>query len=201
MYKRLRNHILYVVGLSAILLPPLAVKAEAQTKLIKRNGWYQGAPIEVFDLKVKGRSVSFNEAFEADGNWLKGVSLKIKNKSEKAIVCIYMLVIFRETAPAPMTYPKFFGHPTNTGIEPEGPPLELKPGEELTVSFAGEFEALKRAVEHRRPVDSVNIVELEITRAYFEDGMMWDLGELYRPDPDNPGKWILVEKGVWIPPV
>ena len=31
--------------------------------------------------------------------------------------------------------------------------------------------------------------------------MMWDLGELYRPDPDNFGKWILVEKGVWIPPL
>ena len=201
MYKRLSNHILYIVGLSAILLPPLAVNAEAQTKLIKRNGWYQGAPIEVFDLKVKGRSVSFNEAFEADVNWLKDVSLKIKNNSEKAIVCIYMGVIFRETAPAPMMYPRYFGRPTNTGIEPKGQPLELRPGEALTVSFASEFEEMKSVVEHRRPVDSVNIVELGITRVYFEDGMMWDLGELYRPDPDNLGKWILVEEGAWIPPV
>jgi len=66
-----------------------------------------------------------------------------------------MVVIFRKTAPAPMTYPKFFGHPSNTRIKPTGQPLELKPGEVLTVSLADEYEGLKRAVEHRRPVDSV----------------------------------------------
>jgi hypothetical protein len=201
MYKRSSKHILYIVWLSAAILLSLSIDADAQPKLIKRNGWYRNAPIEVFDLKAKNRGVKFNEAFEADADWLKDVSLKIKNNSEKTIVCIYMLVIFRETAPAPMTYPKFFGRPTNTSVKPGGRPLELKPGEVLTVSFADEFEGLKRAVEYRRPVDSVNVVDLEITRAYFEDGMMWDLGELYRPDPDNFGKWVLVEKGVWIPPL
>ena len=201
MYKRSGKHTSYIVVLSVALLISLSINVNAQTKLIKRNGWYRNAPIEVFDLKVKDRGVSFNEAFEADADWLKGVSLKIKNNSGKAIVCIYVGVIFRETAPAPMMHPKFFGHPTNTKIKPAGPPLELKPGEILTVSLVDEYEGLKRAVEHRRPVDSVNILELEITRAYFGDGMMWDLGEIYRPDPDNLGKWILVEKGVWIPPV
>ena len=201
MYKRSSKHILYIVWLSAAILISLSIDAGAQTKLIKRNGWYRDAPIEVFDLQVKDRGVSFNKAFEADADWLKGVSLKIKNNSEKTIVCIYMAVIFRETAPAPMMYPKYFGRPTNTSVKPKGQPLELKPGEVLTVSLADEFEGLKRAVEHRRPVDSVNVVELAITRAYFEDGMMWDLGELYRPDPGNPGEWLLVEQGVWIPPV
>jgi hypothetical protein len=201
MYKRSSKHILYIVWLSAAILISLSIDADAQTKLIKRNGWYRNAPIEVFDLKAKNQSVNFNEAFEADTDWLKDVSLKIKNNSEKTIVCIYMAVIFRETAPAPMMYPKHFGRPTNTSVKAKGQPLELKPGEVLTVSLADEFEGLKRAVEQRRPVDSVNIVELEITRAHFEDGMMWDLGELYRPDPGNLGKWILVERGVWIPPV
>jgi hypothetical protein len=188
-----------MVALSIALSISLTIDAHAQTKLIKRNGWYRDAAIEVFDLKVKDRSVSFNEAFEADAGWLRDVSLKIKNNSEKVIVCIYVGVIFRETAPAPMTYSKHVGHPTNTRLKSTGQPLELKPGEVLTVSLADDFEELKRTVEHRRPVNSVNILELEITRAYFEDGMMWDFGALYRPDPDNFGKWILVEKGVWIP--
>ncbi len=199
MYKRSGKHIPYMVALSIALSISLTIDAHAQTKLIKRNGWYRDAAIEVFDLKVKDRSVSFNEAFEADAGWLRDVSLKIKNNSEKVIVCIYVGVIFRETAPAPMTYSKHVGHPTNTRLKSTGQPLELKPGEVLTVSLADDFEELKRTVEHRRPVNSVNILELEITRAYFEDGMMWDFGALYRPDPDNFGKWILVEKGVWIP--
>jgi hypothetical protein len=55
-------------------------------------------------------------------------------------------------------------------------------------------------VEHKMAIGNVNTLTLEISRVYFDDGMMWDLGEIYRPDSQNPGKWILVERGVWIPP-
>lgn len=201
MYQRFSKHIPRLTVLTAICLFSVPAGALAQGKLVKRNGWYRNAPIEVFDLRVKDRSISFNEAFEADADWLKNVSLKIRNNSKKTIVCIYMGAVFRETAPAPMMHSKFFGHPTNANVRRAGPPLELKPGEVLSVSLADEYEQLKAVVEHKKPIDSVTVLELEITRAYFEDGMMWDLGELYRPDPDNFGKWILVERGVWIPPM
>ena len=199
MYKRYGKSI-FLITFSFALLFSLAAGAQAQTKLIKRNGWYQNAPIEVFELKVKDKSVSFNEAFEADGEWLKDVSLKIRNNSKKTVVCVYMGVVFPDTQPAPMMHSRFFGYPTNTKIKPKGEPLELKPGEVLSISLADEFEELKSLVEHKLPVGLVNTLDLEINRAYFDDGMMWDLGELYRPDADNPGKWILVERGVWIPP-
>jgi hypothetical protein len=162
--------------LSIALLLSLTAVAQAQTKSIKRNGWYLNAPIEVFDLKVKENAVSFNEAFEAEGEWLKEVSLKIRNNSKKTIVCIYVGVVFPETGPAPMTQAKFFGHPTNTAIKPKGQPLELRPGEVLSISLADEYEELKRLVEHRMSIWDINTLTLEINRAYFDDRMMWDLG-------------------------
>ena len=189
----------YLTVLPALFLFSFTIGAHAQTTLIKRNGWYRNAPIEVFDLKVKDKSVSFYEQFEADAEWLKNVSLKVKNNSKKTIVCIYMGVVFPETAHAPMAHPKFFGYPTNTKVRPKGQPLELRSGEVLAVSLANEYEELKRLVEHRRAVDSISTLALEINRVYFDDGTMWDMGNIYRPDPDNFGKWILVEEGVWIP--
>ncbi len=187
--------------LSALFLFSLTTSAHAQTALIKRNGWYRNAPIEVFDLKVKDKVVSFGEAFEADADWLKDVSLKIKNTSKKTIVCIPVGLVFPETAPSPMMHLKLFGNPTNSKVRDGRQSLELKPGEVLAVSLADEYERLKALVEHRRSIDSIGTLTLETNRAYFDDGMMWDMGGLYRPDPDNFGKWILVEKGVWIPPM
>jgi hypothetical protein len=199
MHKRSVKRLPYTV-LAFALLFSLTAGAQAQQKFIKRNGWYRDAPIEVCDLKVKDKSVTFNEAFDAGGEWLKDISFKIKNNSKKSIVCIYMGVVFPETSPAPMMHSKFYGYPTNTTIKPKGQPLELKPGEVLSISLADEYPELKSLVEHKMAVGSINTVTLEINRAYFGDGMMWDLGELYHPDSRNPGKWILVERGVWLPP-
>ena len=47
MYKRSGKHASYIVLLSAALLISLFINVNAQTKLIKRNGWYRDAPIEV----------------------------------------------------------------------------------------------------------------------------------------------------------
>src|SRR4051794_27085581 len=102
MSKLLSRRVPYMTGLSAVFLVSFSLAAGAQTKLIKRNGWFQKAPIEVFDLKVKDQSASFNQAFEAGPDWVKDVSFKIKNNSEKTIVSIWMGVVFRDTGPPPM---------------------------------------------------------------------------------------------------
>lgn len=168
---------------------------------------YSDAPIEVSGLKVKERGFNFNEAFSAAPDWLRDFSFEVKNSSGKAIVCIFMAARFPETGQSPMEYQRLIGRPAGTDIESDGTALKLKPGEALRISLADNYERLKREYDtlrrlkgYREAIEDVSAVELRVTRVYFEDGTMWDLGGLYRPDPERPGKWLLLKERAFIPP-
>ena len=198
--RAFRRYPAIAAALCAALLLASAASVNAQSKAIKRNAIYRDAPVEVAELRVKDQTVAFDEAFEAGPEWLKDVSLKIRNSSETNIVCIWVKVVFHETTPHPSQHLIIVGQPTNTASIRDRRPLELKPGEVLRLSLADEYKELKTLVEHSMAVESVSRLNLEVDRAYFDDGTMWDMGGTYRPDPERPGKWILVRQGVVLPP-
>jgi len=106
-----------------------------------------------------------------------------------------MKLLFPDVAiPYPLSEEKFIGQPTNTKIRVENPALLLQPNEVLAISLEPQYEKVKDIEAYQNLRNNVQTVRLGITRVYFEDGTMWDLGETYRPNPDVAGRWLKVEQ-------
>lgn len=67
------------------LFVPAAVPAQAQERTIKRVKW-RDEPLEITKLEVKGKEISFNRSFGAEGDdWFRDLTVSVKNVSGQAI--------------------------------------------------------------------------------------------------------------------
>jgi len=151
-----------------------------------------------------------SQVFEADSDWLRNVTLKLKNASDKRITYIALFLTFPETAKEPtragLNLPSVQQSSTErgpgmhqifVGIDPEQkfqrPALSLAPGEILEVSLAPEYPRISTLVRLLDfPMEQVNQLEVEIHTALFDDGTLFQAGMIYKRDPKDPHHWITV---------
>jgi hypothetical protein len=168
--------------------------AYTQTKVVERSRPFPKAPVEVADLKSRVQPLSFGKAFEGEAGWLKELSFSVRNSSRKNIVFISLAIDFTEIKiPSIFRHNIFLGRPTNTNCCKQLPLLNLKPGETLSVPLSREYEQFGETVERYYGADRVSTIMIVLGQVHFEDGTMWDLGETYRPSPEQVGKWVRVE--------
>ena len=162
-------------------------------------------PLELVDLTVAGRSLKANIKeksrlrakpaegldtvdFDGDDEWLKKLSFKVRNISNKKILGLSAYLYFR-----PGDAPRMFDA---TLVGPSGP-LEgavLEPGDQIDVLV--DEDSLNSTIMNLRAYGadpSEATVSLSIEMVAFEDGKMWRKGRLIKMDPANPNRWIPVE--------
>lgn len=144
-------------------------------------------PVIVGDIRVRTKAVAKGEAFEADDDWLKNLSFKLHNGSDKTVTYMAVDLVFPETAESglPMLRPLQFGHWPGRSVATRTP-LLLKPNETLNVSLEGQYAALKSFLESRQPIGTIKKVKVAVYVLFFEDGTRWDLGVYSKPDPTSP---------------
>lgn len=146
--------------------------------------------------------------FQAGDDWVKNLTVTIKNLSNKEIVAASLNVYFPETGTGrgdspvygdvislgrrPAMYAKA-GGTNNEKLEPAGtsPALQVLPGQQLTVSLAQYYPEVQAAVEQSRPISNLNICSIVLEGVFFSDGTMWAQGhEFKKPDPRSPGRYV-----------
>lgn len=65
----------------------------AQERVIKRTAW-RNEPVKIVKLKVKGKPVEPARKFLAENDWLRGLTVSVKNTSDKTIVWIDLALDF-----------------------------------------------------------------------------------------------------------
>lgn len=168
---------------------------------------YKGKPLRGTENVFPELGVR-NQVFEADSDWLKDITFKLKNISDKTITYIALFLHFPETAKEkPSTALELPSTNLNTsrrgtglhqiflGVDPDRkfqrPELRLAPGETLEIPLAPEYldiSTLVRLLELR--IEQVSQMEVEIHSALFNDGSFFEAGMMYRRDPQNPHKWL-----------
>ncbi|HXT87044.1 MAG TPA: hypothetical protein VN745_08480 [Verrucomicrobiae bacterium] len=146
--------------------------------------------------------------FQADDDWVKNLTVTIKNLSNKEIVAASLNVYFPETGTGrgdspvygdvislgrrPAMYARAGG--TNSEkLQPEGTsaPLQILPGQQLTVSLAQYYPEIQQSVEQSRPMSNLTVCSIVLEGVFFSDGMMWAQGhEFKKPDPTSPGRYV-----------
>lgn len=178
---------------------------QSNKKSIVRRVTYSKDPVEI-SFHLKGRPLtketlvdSFrSNDFDADGDWVKDLTIKIKNTSGKTITWMLVNLEFPEvTKDGAVALHQIF-----LGVDPDAPfarpELRLLPNQTLEISLNDKDDDLKRLIKvigSGMPVESVSKLLVEFHAAYFDDDTRFQTGVMYRrnPVPGDPQKWIKID--------
>jgi hypothetical protein len=177
-------------GLSSTVI----AKSGPQKKKIEKHATTAKEPIEIVGVTIRDTIVVLGKEFDGEGDWLAGLKLKIRNKSDEPIVWIGINLLFPETRiTGPVMLDQLF-----IGQRPDmrtkEPPLDLKPGEELEVSVESHLESMRAVLRKKGRFDSLDHLDINIDEVMFSDGTLYSGDAIWKPNPDtsSPRKWIKI---------
>jgi hypothetical protein len=179
------------------------------------------------ELKSNGKLYpdkwAWETTFNAGDDWLKDLSIVIKNVSEKKIVQVVVgCHLFKtadwkaEVAKALQNIPGI-GSTTNiVGRRPEealyspvdghrlkpdtaSASFELEAGQEFTMALENpdDYHTLKSRVEEQQSMSNIAACNGGISQVFFEDGTQWESHHYLHADLDQPGHWIRMSFEEW----
>lgn len=194
---------LYVSGWSSTKLRTL--RSQDNKKVVEKHFAPKNEPIEITGPKIKAKDIKLGEKFEDESDWLKHLTFKIKNRSDKPITFFHIDLDFPETKATGsiVMHQLLIGQRPDFKSTLNKPPLYLKPNEEIEVSLEPEHDAIKRLTElsikrlielGQQPIENINRLVIRLGDVTFEDGTVFHNGNIFRrnPDPSNPNKWIKI---------
>jgi hypothetical protein len=153
--------------------------------------------------------------FQANGDWLKNMSIVLKNRTNKTIEWALIYIYFPDTGDGitqteslysiqigQMPAVDFF---TGKGGKvlphhPGGSPLSFAPGQTLVIKIADHLDEMQSIIEAKLPLEQVTRIAIEPNAFFFEDGMRWDtINRFGTADPNQPGKFTNLDKGRYFP--
>lgn len=200
--QQLRSWLAFMIGAavlgvligSGVKIFILDVQAQSERKTVKLARTIR-PQLKFSDFKIGQQTRKFEESFDAEPDWVKNLSFKLENISNKRIVFLRVNVNFPETRLTGnlMSYPISFGQRPNSKIKANNPPMLLKPGETLEISLEKEKDKIYKFVSERQPIETIHKVELEIGFIIFEDKTAWLAGTFMQQDLDNPDRYIPIK--------
>ena len=177
---------------------------QSDEKVIKRQQ-RQNEPIELSDLSVQNINVLLNEKINVNTlpdnkSWLKNLQFTIKNKSGKQITYIHYSIVFPQAIikGGVAVYTKDVGvsPPSLLGGRKNIKPLAINPEDTFKVTLSDSDltwinNFLSDATLQLADVTEVN---LRIDVFVVEDGMKWDSGYWYKPNPSKPSGYERMEQ-------
>ena len=172
---------------------------------IGKKAMILGAPMSAREQR-SNPSLIFNERpFQAGGDWLKNMTIYVKNRTDKAVAWVSVGLFFPDTGNGtpgepisglniPLgriptvdipTVKTADGKPLH--LPPSFKPLGLQPGQEVVVHLADYMDRIKSVVENVMPLSMVAKLKVGISDCYFNDGMRWG-GYYSVPDSIDPSK-------------
>ena len=170
---------------------------------------FKDQPVDIVEVKVKGAAVERDRKFTGDSDWLNGMTVTIKNVSDKPVVYVTISVgahyekdgVRKRTsdgrdyvAAATIGYglrPHLPGEPPRSYRS-----TPLMPGQTSDVVLS----EIKRDELYgllRREDSSTDIPELTLwvdhVAWYGDDKTMWSNGRMLRQDPNNPRLWLPID--------
>ena len=157
----------------------------------------KGQPVEVSEA-VRAEQGIRTEEFEGDSDWVKDLTLKLRNTSDKTITYIQLNLHFPEVTRNGRTAL----HQIFLGVDPDGQfrreELRLAPQQTIEIPLSVRYADIKNLVENGGQVSLGNVTQLwvEFHAALFDDGTLFEAGTVFRRNPDqtDPHSWIKIDK-------
>lgn len=181
-----------VIGSLAISNGGISALSQDQRKRISkgiviRN--IENDPVKIKEMKVGAIGRRFEEDFDDSDDWLKKLSLEIKNDWTKPIVYLLVSLDFPETRSSgnEMRFYVYSGNEPGRPAKREN--IYVAPGDKIIINMAERYDWLTQFLQTRHSMSQIHRVEIKITRAVFDDKTAWGEGEFFVPDPYKPGRY------------
>ena len=152
--------------------------------------------------------------FQANDDWLKNMSIVVKNRTDEAIVWAGFKLYFPDSGDGRSSpvmvrtitlgqvpeIDSFTSHGEKIPSEPSKRALLLAPGQTLVIQLSDYIDEVQSFVEGTLSWSQVKKVWIAPARFFFVDGMRWD--SLYGfgvPDPNRPGQFTNLDRGHYFP--
>jgi len=159
---------------------------------------YKNEPIEFIELKSNGKKFKLNERLTQEEDWLKDFTIDFKNVSDKSITYVSIIINFPETRSSglPMSYIIKFGVQSDFPNKTNDELKMVAPNEIAQISLSPErYEKVKAFLATRHHLlKNLTVANVAIQSVFFADGTNWFYGAISRPDPNRPGKYIIVDE-------
>jgi hypothetical protein len=208
------------------IAPVAAATGALGTKMVYIDAQYPVDPVTITKvivgdqdiqpgLSTGAREVQPGTPFQADEDWLKNMSISLKNRTDKVIVRAEVQLWFPDTGDGSTSQPvtvytmtlgqrpesdSFASHGQKLPPEPGKPPLLIAPGKTVVVRVADYLDAIQSLVEAKLSFTQVTRLAIQRLKFYFADGMSWD--ELHGfgvPDPNHPGQFTYMDRNRFFP--
>lgn len=199
---------LVMLGTLVVVMLPAHGTGQGKERAIRIKP-FKDQPVDIVEIKVKGLSVERDQKFTADSDWLKGITVTIKNVSDKPLIYITVSVtayyekdgIRKRTsdgrdrlAAIDVGYglrPRLPGEPARSyGATP------LMPGRTADLVLSelqrDELYGLLRQEDSSTDIPEVALW-VDHVAWYGEDDKMWVRGRMLQRDPNNPRLWLPVD--------
>jgi hypothetical protein len=175
--------------LVANFLKSQAIAAPGQVRALERDV-QPFEPIEIVAVEVKGKAAEFGKPLDNDVDWLRGLTLRVKNISGKPIS--YISIHLRVNPPESGSLPKVtkfsagsLPFPRNGVLEPAK--TLVAPGDFVDVRFDDvAFNTYKNDLQVSKTI-------VRLGEIFFTDDTAWMRGMLHTRDPKNPFRWNVIQ--------
>lgn len=184
----------------------LSTQSAQNNKMIIRRFTLVKEPIEI-SYELNGQPLRANEMvhveeqtrtreFNGGPDWLKNLTLKLRNISGKTITYLQVDLRFPEATQNGQTALKqvFLGvDPDRQFLRTE---LHMAAKQTIEIPLAEQYDDIKAlAVAGNFPVENLSKLVIDLHAALFNDGTLFETGSLFKrnPDPNALDKWIKVD--------
>ena len=161
---------------------------------------FANAPVTVAAVKVKKGLVEAGKKFSDDEDWLKYLTVRVKNISGKRVNYVSVLVVFTrpknqdDSKEAPFGDSLRYGNSTFSNPPSAGRAPAILPSETVYLTWdEHSYEVNLSVLQRLKYPKSLKKVEIYVEEVGFEDGTVWSGGLFFRRDPNNPKKLIPAE--------
>lgn len=165
-------------------------------KLVEKKGWHN-APVKIALVKSKIGELATDKKISAGDDWLKGLTIRVRNDSDKPVNFVSLDIQFRWPEAqsreldlvAPIEYGRNPFVPSEEEFVPEAELIFPGQTRDIPLTDRG-YDELRSILDNLKFPASIKGVILRVRTVGFSDGTAWDSGSTFRRDPNNPGKWI-----------
>jgi hypothetical protein len=134
------------------------------------NAVAQFDTLEIEEILVEGKPIIMGQPFDASDDWLKHITIRVKNISDQRFSFIQVDLIFPQTIRPPIEYEEYWialAYPFTADQRAKG----FGPGEVVELRLAEkQYNWTKVKLAERAPLSTITIAQIREVLVHLQDG-------------------------------